>query len=55
MDDKKSEEAKKEAPKKKKTGLTYAQILDARAQRGSMTHQKAFALKQAKRKEMRGE
>lgn len=55
MADKKVEETKKEAPKKKKTGLTYAQTLEARAQRGSMTHQKRFAVKQAKRKEMRGE
>lgn len=55
MADKKAEETKKEAPKKKKTGLTYAQTLEARVQRGSMTHQKRFAVKQAKRKEMRGE
>lgn len=55
MADKKAEEPKKVAPKKTKTGLTYAQTLEARAQRGSMTHQKRFAVKQAKQKEMRGE
>ena len=52
MADKKAEETKKASPKKAKSGLTYAQTLEARAQRGSMTHQKRFAIKQAKKKEM---
>lgn len=51
---KKSEDNKKTATKKSESGLTYAQILEARAQRGSKTHQKNFALKQAKKKEMEG-
>jgi|GEM_PF-4635043 len=55
MADEKAEETKKTTPKKKKAGLTYAQTLEARSQRGSMTHQKHFAVKQAKQKEMRGE
>lgn len=50
----KEEKISKIKPKNKK-GLTYAQTLEARAQRGSMTHQKQFAVKQAKQKEMRGE
>lgn len=50
----KEEKATKQKPKPKKTGLTYAQTLEARAQRGSMTHQKQFAVKQAKKKEMEG-
>lgn len=40
--------------KKTKADLTYAQKLEARAQRGSMTHQKNFAVNQAKKKEMEG-
>ncbi|MDT2484121.1 hypothetical protein [Enterococcus avium] len=40
--------------KKAKTGLTYAQTLEARAQRGVKTHQKNFAVKKAKKKEMEG-
>lgn len=35
-------------------GLTYAQTLEARAQRGVKTHQKNFAVKKAKKKEMEG-
>ncbi len=42
----------KSKPKKAKADLTYAQTLEARAQRGHMTHQKQFAVKQAKKKEM---
>lgn len=38
----------------KRAGLSYAQTLEARAQRGEMTHQKKFAVNAAKRKEMRG-
>ena len=37
-------------PKKSK-GLSYSQMLEARAQRGSMTHQKQFAINLAKKKE----
>ena len=50
-----SEEKISKIKPKNKKGLTYAQTLEARAQRGSMTHQKQFAVKQAKQKEMRGE
>lgn len=41
--------------KKAKTtkGLSYAEVLEARAQRGSMTHQKRFAIEKAKEKEMK--
>lgn len=46
--------AEKKQVETKKAELTYAQKLEARAQRGSMTHQKQFAMKQAKKKEMEG-
>lgn len=54
VQEEKEEETKKAAQEEKETELTYAQILEARAQRGSMTHQKNFAVKQAKKKEMEG-
>lgn len=37
---------------KNNKGLSYAQLLEARAQRGSMTHQKKMAVDKAKKKEM---
>lgn len=57
MAEKKAKAAETAAPKKvkAKTGLSYAQILEARAQRGSMTHQKRLAVAKAKKKEMKGE
>lgn len=36
-----------------KKGLSYAEILKARAQRGLMTHQKKFAMAVAKKEEMK--
>lgn len=45
------ETARKKEPTK--NGLSYAQTLEARAQRGSMTHQKKFAMAVAKKKEMK--
>lgn len=57
MAEKKVKAVEETAPKKgpTKKGLSYAQTLEARAQRGSMTHQKRFALAKAKEKEMKGE
>ena len=54
MAENKAVELKETKPKAKmpKTSLTYAQTLEARAQRGVKTHQKNFAVKQAKQKEM---
>ncbi|MGM0341675.1 hypothetical protein IGK47_004787 [Enterococcus sp. AZ007] len=49
----KEEKAAKPKPTNK-NGLTYAQTLEARAQRGAKTHQKNFAVKKAKKKEMEG-
>lgn len=40
---------------KAKTSLSYAQTLEARAQRGSMTHQKRLAVAKAKKIELKGE
>lgn len=37
-----------------KKGLTYTQRLEARAQRGEMTHQKKLAIKTAKKRDMKG-
>nr|DAV18285.1 MAG TPA: hypothetical protein [Caudoviricetes sp.] len=56
MAENKDVELKETKPKQKnaKSALTYAQTLEARAQRGHMTHQKNFAVKQAKKKEMEG-
>lgn len=54
VDTKVAEEKAPQTKQKTKKGLTYAQTLEARAQRGSMTHQKNFAVKQAKKKEMEG-
>ena len=50
----KKESVTKTEPKKAKTtkGLSYSEVLEARAQRGSMTHQKRFAIQKAKEKEM---
>ena len=50
MAEKKVKAVEETAPKK---GLSYAQTLEARAQRGSMTHQKKFAMAVAKKKEMK--
>lgn len=57
MAEKKTKVTETVAPKngKAKTGLSYAQTLEARAQRGSMTHQKRLAVAKAKKKEMKGE
>ena len=53
---KKAEETAAETSKteKVKSSLSYAQRLEARAQRGEMTHQKKLAVKQAKQKETKG-
>ncbi|WP_162551448.1 hypothetical protein [Lactococcus lactis] len=55
MAEKKVKAVEETAPKKEPTkkGLSYAQTLEARAQRGSMTHQKKFAMAVAKKKEMK--
>lgn len=57
MAEKKEKAAETVAPKKvkAKTGLSYAQTLEARAQRGSMTHQKRLAVAKAKKTELKGE
>lgn len=60
MAEKKETKTIAQAPIKKKVekakkGLTYAEKLEARAQRGQMTHQKQLAIKNAKAKEMKGE
>ncbi|MDT2685808.1 hypothetical protein [Enterococcus gallinarum] len=47
---KKATEKQKDVQK----SLSYAQILEARAQRGEMTHQKQFVIKQAKKEKMKG-
>jgi len=55
MAEKKVKAAEEAAPAKEqnKKGLSYAQTLEARAQRGSMTHQKKFAMAVAKKEEMK--
>lgn len=55
MAEKKVKSVEETAPKKEqnKKGLTYAQTLEARAQRGAMTHQKQHAMAVAKKKEMK--
>lgn len=57
MAEKKSKAAESAASKKEKAkaGLSYAQRLEARAQRGSMTHQKHLAIAKIKEKEFKGE
>ncbi|KXT63144.1 hypothetical protein [Lactococcus sp. DD01] len=57
MAEKKAKATETVAPKKgkAKTGLSYAQKLEARAQRGSMTHQKHLAVAKAKKTELKGE
>lgn len=47
--------AVKKKAEKAKNGLTYADKLEARAQRGQMTHQKRLAIAKSKKKEMKGE
>ncbi|WDA70085.1 hypothetical protein [Lactococcus lactis] len=55
MAEKKVKAVEETAPKKEqdKKGLSYAETLEARAQRGSMTHQKKFAMAVAKKEEMK--
>lgn len=52
-----SEETTKKVVKKEtaKKSMDYADVLEARAQRGQMTHQKLFAIQNAKEKQNRGE
>lgn len=43
------------ATTKPKPELSYHDLLESRAQRGEMTHQKKLALRKLKKKEMKGE